>query len=138
MPKRKRLSSSHDDDEESVTSESSSAAPSAAGIGTRKRRRCGTVSTVQNPIDFAKIQVNLNTHQYDDLSQLASDIELLVENAKQYYPRSSREYTDAVALWNAFNEHRAAIVPEEALSEKKDDEKPEKITLRIGRMTCVE
>ncbi|XP_043236297.1 protein polybromo-1-like isoform X4 [Amphibalanus amphitrite] len=174
MPKRKRLSSSHDDDEESVTSESSSAAPSAAGIGTRKRRRCGTVSqeqlkqlleavlnhkradgsfvsetfyrlpkrrlnpdyfeTVQNPIDFAKIQVNLNTHQYDDLSQLASDIELLVENAKQYYPRSSREYTDAVALWNAFNEHRAAIVPEEALSEKKDDEKPEKITLRIGRM----
>ena len=49
--------------------------------------------------------------------------------------RSSREYTDAVALWNAFNEHRVTIVPDEPLEKGgKDDEKPEKITLRLGRM----
>ncbi|XP_037079374.1 protein polybromo-1-like [Pollicipes pollicipes] len=93
--------------------------------------------TIRNPIDVAKIQVNLNTHQYDDVNHLASDVELLVENAKQYFPRSSREYTDAVALWNAFNEHRSSIVTEEAPAEKaiKEEERPEKITLRLNRMS---
>ena len=41
-----------------------------------------------------------------------------------------------MALWNAFNEHRATIVPDEPAADKagKEDEKPEKLTLRLGRM----
>ncbi|CRL06363.1 CLUMA_CG019300, isoform A [Clunio marinus] len=57
----------------------------------------------------------LKTDSYEDLSELSSDIELLVNNAKAFYKPESDEYDDACTLWEVFNSNKAKIL--ESLSE---------------------
>lgn len=38
-----------------------------------------------NPIDLLKIQQKLKTDEYEDVDELQSDIELIVNNTKAFY-----------------------------------------------------
>lgn len=43
------------------------------------------MQVVVNPIDMLKVQQKLRTDEYEDVEQLSSDIELMVNNAKAFY-----------------------------------------------------
>lgn len=40
---------------------------------------------VTNPIDMIKIQQKIKTDEYDDIDDLQTDLELLINNAKSFY-----------------------------------------------------
>ena len=42
-------------------------------------------STVADPIDMATIQQKIKVQEYEDVEQMSTDIELLVNNAKSFY-----------------------------------------------------
>lgn len=74
-----------------------------AFIRVPKRRQEPTYyDVVANPIDLLKVQQKLKTDEYDDMDDLTTDIELLVNNAKAFYKKSSQEYRDACDLWELF------------------------------------
>ena len=68
----------------------------------KRRQEPGYYDVVTNPIDLLKVQQKLKTDEYDDVEDLRNDIELMVNNAKAFYKRSSQEYKDACELWNLF------------------------------------
>lgn len=40
---------------------------------------------MSNPIDLLKVQQKLKTDEYEDVDDLATDIQLMVNNAKAFY-----------------------------------------------------
>lgn len=61
---------------------------------------------VSNPIDLLKVQQKLKTDEYEDLDDMQSDVELLVNNTKAFYKRSSQEYRDASDLLDLFSTNK--------------------------------
>lgn len=78
----------------------------------KRRQEPGYYEVVSNPIDLLKVQQKLKTDEYEYMDDLQSDIELMVNNAKAFYKKSSQEYRDACELWELFltNKHRYEIV----------------------------
>ncbi|XP_063696880.1 protein polybromo-1 isoform X2 [Culicoides brevitarsis] len=64
---------------------------------------------VTDPIDLLKIQQKIKTDGYSSLTELQTDIELLVENAKAFYKPDSEEYEDAVTLWEVFQTQKKKV-----------------------------
>lgn len=83
----------------------------------KRRQLPAYYEVVNNPIDLLRVQQKLKTDSYDDIEELTSDIELLVNNAKAFYPVESPEYHDASILWETFLSNKTkildAIEPEE-------------------------
>lgn len=65
-----------------------------------KRRQDPTYyEVVSNPIDLLKIQQKIKTDDYEDVEDMASDVELMVNNAKSFYKVSNALlYTSKVRL----------------------------------------
>ncbi|KAJ8985335.1 hypothetical protein NQ317_008366 [Molorchus minor] len=68
----------------------------------KRRQEPGYYNVVTNPIDLLKVQQKLKTDEYEDLDDLQSDIELIVNNTKAFYKRNSHQYKDATELWELF------------------------------------
>lgn len=56
------------------------------------------------------MQQKLKTDSYEDVDELASDFELLVNNARAFYPADSEEHKDANALWELFQNQKSKIL----------------------------
>lgn len=68
----------------------------------KRRQEPGYYDVVSNPMDLLKIQQKLKMEEYEDLDDMESDIELIVNNTKAFYKRTSQEYKDASELWDLF------------------------------------
>ncbi|XP_018567021.1 protein polybromo-1 isoform X3 [Anoplophora glabripennis] len=68
----------------------------------KRRQEPGYYDVVSNPMDLLKVQQKLRTEEYEDLDDMESDIELIVNNTKAFYKRTSQEYKDAIELWELF------------------------------------
>ncbi|XP_076040531.1 protein polybromo isoform X16 [Oratosquilla oratoria] len=89
---------------------------------------------VKNPLDMLKIQQKIKTDVYNDLEEFCKDAQILVENAKLYYAKSTDEYKDACDLWEIFVEAKDRA-PDEIAREKnrQQQEEEERHGKRRGR-----
>lgn len=76
----------------------------------KRRQEPNYYEIVKNPIDLLRVQQKLKTDSYEDVEELTTDIELLVNNAKAFYKPESDEYEDACALWDVFNANKAKLL----------------------------
>ena len=53
---------------------------------------------VENPIDIIKIQQKLKTDEYENMEDMKTDFELLVNNTKLYYKKNTTEFSDACLM----------------------------------------
>lgn len=84
----------------------------------KRRQEPSYYDVVANPIDLLKVQQKLKTDSYDDVDELAHDIELLVNNAKAFYRPQSPEYQDACSLWQFFIANRSKILESAGIEEE--------------------
>ncbi|KAK8745940.1 hypothetical protein OTU49_017190 [Cherax quadricarinatus] len=103
----------------------------------RKKTEPQYYDMIKIPIDMLKIQQKIKTDVYNELEEFCKDVQLLVDNAKLYYAKSTEEYKDACELWAIFMVAKDKA-PDEISKEKlrqqqlEDDERHGK---RRGRPT---
>ncbi|XP_076249117.1 protein polybromo isoform X1 [Calliopsis andreniformis] len=95
----------------------------------KRRQEPGYYEVVTNPIDLLKVQQKLKTDEYRDMDDLAADIQLMVNNAKAFYMRTSPEYKDATELWELCVNTKNRI-----MEEYEDPEPKGKLILKVGRL----
>ncbi|KAG4079697.1 hypothetical protein HA402_009083 [Bradysia odoriphaga] len=93
----------------------------------KRRQEPSYYEVVEHPIDLLRIQQKLKTESYDDIDDLASDIELLIKNAKAFYKPGTSEHQDAVLLWDTFNSNKSKLM------DSVEDDGPAVKVKRIGR-----
>lgn len=76
----------------------------------KRRQEPSYYEIVTNPIDLLRVQQKLKTDSYEDVEELTTDIELLVNNAKAFYKPDTDEYDDACTLWDVFNANKAKLL----------------------------
>uniref|UniRef100_A0A182Q1C5 Polybromo-1 n=1 Tax=Anopheles farauti TaxID=69004 RepID=A0A182Q1C5_9DIPT len=103
----------------------------------KRRQEPSYYEVVVNPIDLLKVQQKLKTDSYEDVEDLAADIELIVNNAKAFYKPESSEYQDACQLLDVFNTNKKRII-ENQLDEGLLETKPRKITRPRKSLTTEE
>lgn len=96
----------------------------------KRRQEPAYYNVVSNPIDLLRIQQKIRTDEYEDLESMTQDIELLVKNAKTFYPAGSQEHQDADALWELYQ--RTVEKLSDGEDSPPEDKKP-KILLKVGR-----
>ncbi|CAF1481874.1 unnamed protein product, partial [Rotaria sordida] len=67
-----------------------------------KRANTDYYTSIKEPIDLTEIQQKIHSDQYDSFEQFLDDIELLINNAKNYYRKNSMEWKDANELSKYF------------------------------------
>lgn len=63
-----------------------------------RRRYPDYYREIKNPISLSRIRTKVVREEYGNLSELATDLGLMFENAKQYNRPDSKLYKDAVKL----------------------------------------
>lgn len=63
-----------------------------------RRRYADYYREIKNPISLSRIRSKLTREDYGNLSELASDLSLMFENAKHYNRPDSKLFKDAVKL----------------------------------------
>lgn len=95
----------------------------------KRRQEPGYYEVVNNPIDLLKVQQKLKTDEYDDMDDLQSDVELMVNNAKAFYKKNSQEYKDACDLWELFLANKQRLI-----EGKDEDDHKGKLILKVGKL----
>ncbi|XP_026322963.1 protein polybromo-1 isoform X2 [Hyposmocoma kahamanoa] len=85
----------------------------------KRRQEPQYYEVVSQPIDLLRVQQKLKTDTYEDIEELTSDIELLVNNAKAFYKPDSVEYKDAIELWKIYMQNKQALENGEELKTPK-------------------
>ncbi|XP_055608504.1 protein polybromo-1 isoform X2 [Uranotaenia lowii] len=75
----------------------------------KRRQEPSYYEVVANPIDLLKVQQKLKTEAYEDMDDMAEDVELIVKNAKAFYKPDTDEYRDACQLWDVFNTNKTKL-----------------------------
>ncbi|XP_055636665.1 protein polybromo-1 isoform X2 [Toxorhynchites rutilus septentrionalis] len=94
----------------------------------KRRQEPSYYEVVANPIDLLKVQQKLKTEAYEDVDDLAVDVELIVKNAKAFYKPDSPEYQDACQLLDVFNANKSKL-----LESQQDQEMGEVRARKITR-----
>lgn len=76
----------------------------------KRRQEPSYYDIVSSPMDLIRVQQKLKTDAYEDIDDLTSDIELLVNNAKSFYKPDSAEYEDACTLLEIFKAKKAKLI----------------------------
>uniref|UniRef100_W4VRH5 Putative chromatin remodeling complex rsc subunit rsc1/polybromo n=1 Tax=Corethrella appendiculata TaxID=1370023 RepID=W4VRH5_9DIPT len=85
----------------------------------KRRQEPSYYDVVANPIDLLKVQQKIKTDSYEDIEELTTDVELIVNNAKAFYKPDSSEYADACLLWDVFNTNKKRILESNSVEESQ-------------------
>jgi protein polybromo-1 len=99
----------------------------------KRRQEPAYYDVVSNPIDLLRIQQKIRTDEYEDLDQMTQDVELLVMNAKKFYPEDSIEFKDACTLWDLYQKTADKINESEKSDEVQETKPKERLILKVGR-----
>lgn len=76
----------------------------------KRRQEPSYYEVVTSPIDLLRVQQKLKTDSYEDIEELTTDFELLVNNAKAFYKPDSDEFQDACSLWEIFKTNKMKLL----------------------------
>lgn len=82
----------------------------------KRRSLADYYEVVNTPMDLLRIQQKIKMEEYDDVEQLTTDVELLVNNAKAYYKDDTQEHKDAIEIWDVFQDAKSEFFSDEASS----------------------
>nr|CAB3264682.1 protein polybromo-1 [Phallusia mammillata] len=82
-----------------------------------KRQNPDYYEKIVDPVDLTKIGQRIRMDEYRDIEILTTDMQLMVSNAKKYYPEDSQEYTDACNLWEIYLNTKDRILEEAKYAE---------------------
>jgi protein polybromo-1 len=79
-------------------------------------------------MDMLRIQQKIKMDEYEDVEQMSVDFDLMLQNAKAFYKRSTPEHKDACDLWDLFIESKCRLF------DSDDGEGKGKIILKMGKL----
>lgn len=94
----------------------------------KRRQEPSYYDVVDNPIDLLRVQQKLKTESYEDVEELTTDLELLVNNSKAFYKSDSIEYHDACLLWDTYQANKVKLIELNI-----GDDEPNNKVKKIGR-----